>query len=82
VTLQLVVARVIKDLLYRENHEPKPLDPGLRRDDEVEVVVGGFRSSNRTIVTPPPYEAAIASVYRDLRPGQTHGFNLSSDLVS
>jgi hypothetical protein len=34
VTLQPVIARADKHLLYRENWKPKSLDPGLRRDDE------------------------------------------------
>jgi hypothetical protein len=34
VTLWSVVARANKHLLDRENQKPKPLGPGLRRDDE------------------------------------------------
>jgi hypothetical protein len=34
VTLWLGYREVIKHLLCRENRNPEPLDPGLRRDDE------------------------------------------------
>jgi len=34
VTLQLVIAKTDKHLLYCENRKPKSLDPGLRRDDD------------------------------------------------